>query len=315
MAYIKDYQSKPSFNCLGRSPYGVFFGVELEVEVKDFDKEDKAHQITDVVNGFAITKHDGSLNYGFEICSSPASLDYHENVWNGFFKEEILEGLKAFGTTTAGMHVHISRAPLSDLQIGKIISFIHNPENAKFIRRIAQRDSNKYNDYSKVKKVSSAHDKYLINEARYTAVNLLNKNTVEIRIFKSNLKRESFLKNIEFCAALTAFTWVANCSIKEAQSWRMFAKFVRKNRKFYPRLYSYLVRNKYIISKRHMEYAENNLRKHNLSLDTLKNRKREESENKKTLNKEKNKKLNKSWAGASGERFRSERQSVRTYVS
>lgn len=263
MPYIQDYHSKPSFNLLGKSPYGIFFGVEVEVEVgrddddrdlEEISKEKKAEHVSEALGSFAITKHDGSLNYGFEICTSPASVNFHETAWDKMFDESVVKNLKGYGTTTAGMHVHISRDPLSSLQIGKMISFIHNPENAKFIRRIAQRDSNKYNDFSKAKKTSCSHEKNLLNQARHTAVNLTNANTVEIRIFKSNLKKDSILRNIEFCAALVEFTWTSTRSIASAQSCKEFLRFVRSNRKFFPRLFSYLVKNKYIISSKINKY-------------------------------------------------------------
>jgi len=42
--------------------------------------------------------------------------------------------------------------------------------------------------------------------SRYTAINICNTNTIEIRIFRGTLAPGSFFKNIEFCAALFEFT-------------------------------------------------------------------------------------------------------------
>jgi len=258
MSYIRDYSEKPSFKPRGKSPFGVFLGVELEVEVaRDYSRQDKAADVSDVFGSFAITKHDSSIAHGFEICSSPASLDYHTLAWNRFFNDEdTLDGLRAFNTKTCGIHIHISRAPLSSLQIGKMVVFIHNPENRKFIQRIAQRESNRYNNYVDGRKLTDATPKNCVKFQRHTAVNLLNPATVEIRIFKSNLSQSSFLKNLEFCQALVDFTWPGAHSVSESKQWKNFTRFVNKRRKAYPHLHAYLVEYKFIIPHRRPKITE-----------------------------------------------------------
>jgi len=246
MPYIKDYGSKPSFEPLDKDLYGIYLGVELEVEVKDdFQPEDKAGNVTNALGNFIITKHDGSLQRGFEICSSPASLKFHKSNWNNFFQENILKGLRGYKSPRTGMHVHISRSCLSDLQIGKMLVFIHNPDNHKFITDIAQRESGEYNNFK------TAHKYGDINRGfgRHTALNLQNGNTVEIRIFKSNLKKEVFFKNLEFCDALVRFTWSGAYSIKEAKTYQTFCEFIEKSRATYPFLYNFLVYKKYLKQK------------------------------------------------------------------
>src|SRR4051812_47009139 len=119
---IQEYHDKPSFKCRGKSAFGLFFGVELEVEVdSDFQRAERAERvIKSLPSNFAIAKKDGSVKKGFEICSCPASLQYHSTAWDKFF-EKATHGLRGFSGENCGMHVHVSRASLSSLQIGKIV--------------------------------------------------------------------------------------------------------------------------------------------------------------------------------------------------
>lgn len=263
MSYILDYHAKPSFEPKGKHIYNLWMGAELEIECisEDYSKQDKAYHVNKALGDFIITKHDGSLNNGFEITSSPASLDYHRTAWDNFFKKKVQNGLSGFNNNTCGMHVHISREPLSNLQIGKIIAFIHKKENAEFVKLIAQRSSNKYNDFTKAKKISNSHYTKKQLEERHTAVNILNPNTIEIRIFKSNLRKSSFLRNIEFCAALVEFTWAAKNSISDSQDYVKFVIFVSKNRKFYPNLYCFLLNEEILVSKKYNEIFDLNKEK------------------------------------------------------
>lgn len=238
---VQDYHDKPSFTPKGTSFFGLYFGVELEVEVKDsLDRHQKADSTANLFkNHFVICKHDSSIGYGFEVCSSPASINYHRTAWDKFF-EKGLDGLKGYNSDNCGMHVHISRAPLTNLQIGKMLVFIHNPDNHKFIERVAQRGSNKYCKFDDKRIVTDARPEKCIRFDRHTAVNLKNPATVEFRIFKANLKREMFLKNIEFCHALAKFTWPGTVSIPQSRSWKNFVIFIDLNKDTYPNLYNYL---------------------------------------------------------------------------
>lgn len=238
-----------------------FFGIELEVELNyDFDltRDRVAKRVHDCFpNPFIICKHDGSLkdggNGGFEIVSAPATYKRHLKEWEMFFSEFQEKGLlSSFFTQNCGMHIHVSRASLSSLQIGKIVNFITHPNNRKFIRTIAQRGSNRYNNYTKAKRVSDVpfmskrkgrvvYPPWIHAEGHYTAVNLSGDNTIEIRIFKGTLKKESFFKNIEFVSALVDFCETGVASVKDMGDASKFCSFVEKFSGQYPYLFAFLV--------------------------------------------------------------------------
>jgi hypothetical protein len=220
---------------IGKGPH--WFGVELEVEVgSDYNVDDKAQECLDLFRSeFICAKEDGSLDNGFELVTAPATLEEQIKGWDRFFKA-IPSGLKSFNTTTCGLHVHCSRRPLTELQIAKIVCFVNAAQNRAFVETIAGRGSNSYCTI-KVKKIGNANkDCY----SRYEAVNLQNSCTIEFRIFKGTLKRESVFKAIEFCAALIAFTGTGVQSVQESMDRDRFIQFVKQGRKSWPHLDAFI---------------------------------------------------------------------------
>lgn len=249
----------------------LFMGVELEMEVEKVDRNDVAKAFVEAVGSdFVLLKEDGSISYGFEAVSAPATLDVQRQRWKALFdkrreKDSILKSLKSFNTTTCGMHIHLSRNATTPLQVGKMLAFLNEPKNKDFVVAVAGRESVQWCKMLK-KKVTDAYDvrrdtqyppipacpacgattdfedgggvwicsnqgccEYdLVDEVkgpdglplgvlknngthpnsrdRYTALNLSNQNTIEMRIFKGTLKETSFLKNIEFAHALAMFS-------------------------------------------------------------------------------------------------------------
>lgn len=239
-----------------------FYGVELEVEVNKVGKNVRERAARNVFKAFNETdpfmfiKRDGSLANGFEIVSAPAYYERHLVEWEKFFNNYVEKGdLSSFWTDTCGMHIHISKNAFSYLQLGKFLRFICCPQNHEFIRCISQRPSGMHNNFSREKKVWDVPrerrdkngkiywwtPKWMTNEDRHTAVNLLNKTTIEVRLFKGTLKKESFFKNLEFVKALMDFSDTGMFSIPDCQDHKFFSKFVQNNHKSYPNLYAFLV--------------------------------------------------------------------------
>lgn len=228
---IQDYGCSPNLRPRGSGP--VWFGVELEVECRAYVST-SAQETHRLVRDFAILKHDGSLNSGFEICTSPCSVAEHKRLWGPFF-EQCPGDLRSYSTSTCGLHVHISRAPLTGLQIGKIVGFINAEQNAKFVNRLAQRSTH----YAKIKHdkgvtakpgIANPNDEWSSAD-RYEAVNLTNDNTIELRIFKGTLAPGPFFRAIEFAEAIVEFCGSAKRSVEQCLQWRVFADFVLKQPK------------------------------------------------------------------------------------
>lgn len=196
-----------------RALAGRFFGVELEVEATG-DRDAAADKIDAWVNGQANTitadghtdrvlyfEEDGSLDDGFEMISAPMGLDDHSRLWKTVLTPSLTKGLKSHDTTTCGLHVHVSRATLSDLQISKIVCFVNDPDNRRLIESVARRYDSGYCHVSE-KKLGTAHRD---NGNRYQAVNLCNARTIEFRIFKGTLRYGSVMAALELCNAIVSF--------------------------------------------------------------------------------------------------------------
>ena len=257
---IMEYDAKaPDFlSFLGKPKNKMYFGVELEVEVDSpHNLETHAERVRDALPNFVITKYDGSLDRGFEIVTAPASLEVHRERWPAFFKqtrEGNLSRLLSFTPGTCGMHIHISREALAPSQLGRMIVFMYERGNTRFIERMAGRNLRKGRgaDYArlgeptKLEKVCSvvtsgskkrAFCKGTIGRG---AINTGNPDTIEFRLFRGTLKESSFFKNLEFVQALTDFCKPGVCSLKDLATPAAFREFVFKYRKNYKNLVKFI---------------------------------------------------------------------------
>lgn len=204
----------------------VYLGMELEIEIKEGDREDKAEHLLNYLSYhqdklgkshlYALCENDGSLNHGFELVTSWTGLDVHEKQL-AFFKERFI-GARSHDTKTCGLHVHISKADMSVLHGTKIIEFINDPINRPLILAIARRDESRWCAF-KDKKNNKEWKGYALkhfkndkqrllanlNQDRYEAVNFQNPNTIEFRLFKGTLRFETIMACLEFAYATYFF--------------------------------------------------------------------------------------------------------------
>lgn len=215
-----DYKPDPIFYGMGQPHYGV----ELEIDCGgecDGRAEDLG-KIANKDNEHLYFKHDGSLDDGFEIVSHPATLDYHlHNIpWKDVMKRARDMKYLSHTAQTCGLHVHINRAALGDTveeqenTIGRIVYFFEKywEQILRFSRRTelqANRWAARYG-CSTVNPKESLKDAKNSSLGRYTAVNLENQFTVELRIFRGTLRYETFAATLQFvdrlCQAATELT-------------------------------------------------------------------------------------------------------------
>lgn len=182
---------------LGNPTDSIYMGVELEIlystkldveSLYSYNNEGK----------LALLKEDSSIEgLGFEIVTAAMSLDVQLDYWEGLIEQF---GKELTPHSSCGMHVHISRKPLSQLQIGKILVFLNEPANDWYIDQIAGRTANDYCERSP-KKLEDVN----CPTSRYEALNLTNDSTIEFRLFSSTNKYEEIASRIEFCYALTKY--------------------------------------------------------------------------------------------------------------
>lgn len=208
-----------------------FFGIELEVECRKGYPGEHADKLNDALNDGKLGERcffeeDGSLSHGFEIITQPMGLDSHYQFWEWLTDKNLTRDLRSHDTSTCGLHIHINRDNIKDLQINKMCVFIHSPDNRNLIKAIARRYGVGYASMHD-KKLGTAHHASR-SDQRYEAVNLTNRRTIEMRIFKGTLKHESMLAAIEFTNALIKFTAPASPAGFMLNSYR-FMDYINSN--------------------------------------------------------------------------------------
>ncbi len=219
----------------------LVFGVELEMEPTTEDKDGQT-EIVEALGGDDpdyILKSDASLNYGVELVTKPMTLEEHKDWnWAGVLQQVQPMAQSGEGTTRCGMHVHINKAALSPLLIGKLLVFMNADATDSLICTIAQRRNNGFCK-KVVKKLKDGRRVWghRRSEQRYERLNVTPE-TCEVRIFRGNLRPERVLKNIEFCHAAIAFC--RDASMQDVVVPSAFESFLLKHRSVYSNLVRFL---------------------------------------------------------------------------
>jgi hypothetical protein len=218
------------------------FGIEIEVELEhnSLSKTDKAFK-----KPWLIYKWDGSLsdrgNGGFEIVTMPLGWEWmkkNKAEFDVIFDLAKL-GLKSKLTDTCGMHVHLNKDIFSTFHLYKFYNFYY--KNQKLMHYMSGRTWDnmrkwanfKYGDNKSLAKFS----KNKTSGDRHGAINLMNPESVEVRIFRGTLAPDPFWRNIEFVKATCDFTRYAHVNDLSVD---LFRDYVRENSKEFPHLYEYL---------------------------------------------------------------------------
>lgn len=231
---ILSYGDKTANKLRPESQDRLLFGVELEVESITTDTEGAEYVRGFLSKDYCVFKHDGSLGPGgFEIVTRPDSIAVHKKHWQTLFDDSPGKKLRSWIGGRCGMHVHVTKSALSQLQLGKMLCFLNDPANERFIATVAGRKPCSWCKVSPKKPSDIAYQ-----TERYVALNITHR-TAEFRIFRGTVKGATFYKNLEFVQALCEFCSPAARSIAEAASFRGLCDWLRK--KDYPNLYAHLV--------------------------------------------------------------------------
>lgn len=225
----------------------LVFGVELEMEPISQHEAGQQELIRLLGGSFKrgsgyILKSDGSLSYGVELVTMPFTVEQHKEEkalkWNKLLSA-VNRGKARSGrlTEACGMHIHINKAALSALTIGKMLVFLNSETLSPLISTIAQRGSGHFCSRDGAKKVTDGIKR---SESRYDIMNVSRSHpTCEIRMFRGNLRPERVYKNLEFCHALVQYC--RQTSLQDLQDWGNFSRWLVSKRGHYPYLVQFLV--------------------------------------------------------------------------
>jgi hypothetical protein len=190
------------------------YGLELEIDEGDY-KQEAARAIAEAGGDHIYLKEDGSLSSaGFEIVSHPATLDYHVKrfPWDKICNVALSYGYRSHDTNTCGLHIHASRSLFGnnqmeqDLTIAKIMLLFDRWYNSNIVQFARRNLSNmrRWADKPDADILPSDDDSSAVAKAkktanhRYKAINLQNTYTVEFRIFRGTLKRDTIIASIQW---------------------------------------------------------------------------------------------------------------------
>lgn len=246
---IHDYGYKPDPIFYGEGQ--PHYGVELEID-EGGEIHDRAEILMNIVNfpnEHVYCKHDGSLDDGFEIVSHPATLDYHLNHihWRELMDKARSMSYYSHSAGTCGLHIHINRAALGDTieeqenTIARIVFFFEKfwYKVLRFSRRTEEQANHWASRYGGVieNPKDTLKNAKTSGLGRYTAVNLDNAFTVELRIFRGTLRYNTFAATLQFVDKLCNDAIKLSDKEFQTMTWSDFAESVPKDK---PELKEYL---------------------------------------------------------------------------
>lgn len=208
-------------------------GCEIEVDGSDTRlleiRESVCKEIKDYTDRVYM-KTDGSLNNGFEIVTHPGTLAHHmyEMPYRFIFSKCLKAGFRSHDAGTCGLHIHIGRKQLGttdterDAAIRKVIVIVNRfwDEMVRFSRRRENQlhwaSRNYIEGYRPDTVITDEWAERRIrtcngHESRYVAVNCGNEATIEFRIFRGTLKRDTVIASIQLCMNICQYamthTW------------------------------------------------------------------------------------------------------------
>jgi hypothetical protein len=230
-----------------REPSGtVVTGFENEMECVEGDLHECAELAHNLFSPHGcILKEDGSISHGFELVTSPMTLQYAQDVFPFESMRELANaGMRSSMTETCGLHVHINkgyfdRRPTS---MYRFMAMFHR--NNEVWQKLGGRKNSSYARWNEdeqermieyVKYAASQGIHGLRNNyERYVAINLQNRNTIELRFFKGTLRPLALQARIEAVHAVAEYSVATRNtgSIKSAYDWERFRNWTVSNKKY-----------------------------------------------------------------------------------
>lgn len=188
-----------------------YLGFELEVEADGGDRNGGASLFKNDED-IVYLKQDGSINNGFEIVTHPMTLDWamEHFPWQRLEELDAL-GFEGFGCSNVGVHVHVSRDGFTnESHQARFVHFVIRNEN--FLCALAGRKNNTYAYFDRDALRGMAKKlRRTISTPKYSAVNVLHKHTLEVRIFQSSVKVKRVKMYLQLVDAIRLYTENMSC--------------------------------------------------------------------------------------------------------
>lgn len=233
------------------------FGVELECEPRNdggnvrMDAYELSDRIDEIPGGRTYCKSDGSLSNGVEIVSHPGTLAHHMYVmhWRQIQRTCEKAGFRSHDAANSGLHVHVGRAQLGSTDAERndvtrkvqVLFALYAAELTRFSRRrrsCLERwapinglgmtpDAIRHMSTADLARWASVCiPAYRSNHNdRYTAVNVTNSATVEIRIFRGTLKRDTLIAAIQLVSNVFEYAMAHDWADIPASTWADVAAY------------------------------------------------------------------------------------------
>lgn len=234
------------------------FGVELECEPRNdggnirMDAYELSDRIDEIPGGRTYCKSDGSLSNGVEIVSHPGTLAHHMYAmhWRQIQRTCEKAGFRSHDAANSGLHVHVGRAQLGSTDAERndvtrkvqVLFALYTAELTRFSRRRRScleqwapinglgttPDAIRHvSSGSRLASWAFTHvPAYRSNHNdRYTAVNVTNSATVEIRIFRGTLKRDTLIAAIQLVSNVFEYAMAHDWADIPASTWADVAAY------------------------------------------------------------------------------------------
>ena len=216
MIYRYHSANRPDVEFYGGKDDGknLFLGIELEFDTRNssignrYNKFDLIKKSNDIFesNSYIYYMNDGSLTYGLEMITQPATYEYHFSSiekYRALFSEICNHGFKSQSYQSCGLHIHFNRNYFYENPDLYTMNLLYLVEKFwKDLVLLSRRNYNKIirwaNKYNQ--KPEEIVDTYKYRKwqlGRYKAINLTNINTIEFRIYRGTLDIDDFMATIE----------------------------------------------------------------------------------------------------------------------
>lgn len=225
-----------------------YFGVELEMVPRNGTRREKAlRELWPVIDKWAIFKSDGSVDAGMEMVTVPATLAAQRIMWRSFFAVDPAKMVRGWGARECGLHVHVSKLSLGMSALGRLLVFMGEDDNQKFLTHFAGREPNTY-CAKVIKNKGTPRDVQRVQYAgRYQALNTdTGHGTIEFRLFQSNVTERGVMRVLDFCDAVCEF---ADNNPADAMRASEFVLWAARHRGRWPWLNQWLEKAGYLVAK------------------------------------------------------------------